>query len=225
MNPRRFVAAELGSTALLLSFVQLFLVAAALIATLHDTGLHIRFDERIAVAVAAALALPGINALGASIHNASALLFPGWMTLGGDRKPGFEAMGQVYLIIIVVVVAMAVLLLLPAGAAALALLLLFRQYGYWSAIPAVLAGSAVVAGELRAPRPVARWRLRAHRARRGRGRLRPPGPSCRRLAFRSPSACLTSRFPLQLARRRRDGGGAFAAPRSHGSPRSRRRPA
>ena len=148
VNPRRFVAAELGSTALLLSFVQLFLVAAALIATLHEPGVHVRLDERIALAVAAALALPPINALGACIHNASALLFPGWMTLGGDRKPGFEAMGQVYLIIIIVVVAMAVLLLLPTGAAALALLLLYRQYGYWSAIPAVLAGAAIVGGEL-----------------------------------------------------------------------------
>ncbi|MHB1222981.1 MAG: putative ABC exporter domain-containing protein [Gemmatimonadaceae bacterium] len=148
VEPRRFVAAEVGSTALILCSVQLLLVAAIFIAQLRNPGVRIPLDERAALAIAVALGLPVLNALGASIHNAAALLFPGWMPLGAERKAGVEAMGQVYLTLIVVVVLLAVLLVLPVAVGALAFLLFVAQYGYWSAIAAVIVGSAVASGEL-----------------------------------------------------------------------------
>lgn len=148
VRPRRFVAAEVGSTALILCSVQLLLVAALFIAQLRGPGMRMPLDERLALAIAVVLGLPALNALGATIHNAAALLFPGWMPLGAERKPGVEAMGQVYLTLIIVIVLLAVLLILPTAMGALAFLIFFTQYGYWSAIAAVVVGSAVAGGEL-----------------------------------------------------------------------------
>src|SRR5690606_4598941 len=154
VQPRRFVLAEIGSTALILCSVQLLLVVALFVAQLRNPTLQLPLHERVALALTIAIALPVLNALGASIHNAAALLFPGWMPLGSERKPGVEAMGQVYLTLIIVVVLLAVLLLLPAVAGTLAFLTLFAHYGYWAAVAAALAGSIVASAELAL---VVRW--------------------------------------------------------------------
>lgn len=154
VEPRRFVAAEVGSTALVLSFLQLLIVVAIFLATLRAPDLTMPLLDRVPLAVAAALAFPAVNALGATIHNAFALLLPGWMPLGGERKGGMEAMGQMYLLIIVVLILLALLLLAPAATGALALLALRGQYGNWAAIAAVVVGSVVAAGELAL---VTRW--------------------------------------------------------------------
>lgn len=152
--PRRFVAAEVASTALVLCVVQLLLVAALFVAQLRNPAVTLPLHERAALALAVVLGLPMLNALGAGIHNAAALLFPGWMPMGAERRGGVEAMGQVYLTLIVVMVLLAILLALPAGAGALAFLALFARYGYWAAVAAVLAGSAVALGELAV---IVRW--------------------------------------------------------------------
>ncbi len=146
VQPRRVVLAEIGSTAAILCAVQLPLVVALFVAQLRNPSIPL--DERVALAVAVILALPLLNALGVSIHNAAALLFPGWMPLGADRKPGVEAMGQVYLTLIVVVVMLTVLLLVPVAAGTLAFLTLFTRYHYWAAIAAVLTGSVIASAEL-----------------------------------------------------------------------------
>ena len=60
-------------------------------------------------------ALPALNGLATSIHNAAALLFPAWLpATGSERRAGIEAMGQVYLVLIVMVLLLA-LLLVAAG--------------------------------------------------------------------------------------------------------------
>ncbi len=146
VQPRRVVLAEIGSTAAILCAVQLPLVVALFVAQLRSALLPL--NDRFALAVAIILALPVLNALGVSIHNGAALLFPGWMPLGAERKPGVEAMGQVYLTLIVVVVMLTVLLLLPVAAGTLAFLTLFTHYHYWAAIAAVLAGSVIASAEL-----------------------------------------------------------------------------
>lgn len=148
VDPGRFVAAEVGSTALVLSLIQLLMVGAVFLATLNEPEITIPVLERVAIAVAVGLAFPTVNALGAAIHNAFALLLPGWMPLGAERRGGVEAMGQVYLLVIVVLVLLALLLILPAGGGALAFLVLRARYGYWTAVAAVIVGSAVAAGEL-----------------------------------------------------------------------------
>ncbi len=152
VQPRRVVLAEIGSTATILYAVQLPLVVSLFVAQLRHPALPV--DARVALAIAVLLALPMINALGVSIHNGAALLFPGWMPLGAERKPGVEAMGQVYLTLIVVVVMLTLLLALPMAAGALVFLTLFASYHYWAAIAAVLAGSVVAAAELAL---VVRW--------------------------------------------------------------------
>lgn len=144
----RLVAAEIASCALVLSALELLLLGAIFIVQLRNPDVDLSILDRLALFTAAALALPALNALGASLHNAAALLLPAWIPLGADRKPGIEAMGQLYLTILVTLVALALLLLLPVLAGALIMLTFVGQYGLWSAVPAVLAASAVAAGEL-----------------------------------------------------------------------------
>ena len=148
VDPRHFVAAEIASTTLVLSIIQLFIVVALFLATLRVPEITMPVADRIALTIAVAMSLPTLNALGAAIHNAFALLLPGWVPLGGERKGGVEAVGQVYLLVVFVLILMALLLLVPGGVGALAFLVLAGQYGNWAAIAAVVVGSAVAAGEL-----------------------------------------------------------------------------
>jgi ABC-2 type transport system permease protein len=49
---------------------------------------------RLAIAIAVMLVAPGLIAAQYVIHNAAALMFPAWVTLGRQRPRGFDAMGQ-----------------------------------------------------------------------------------------------------------------------------------
>jgi hypothetical protein len=68
--------------------------------------------------------------------------------VGAERRPGIEAMGQMYLTMFATLLVLAVLLVLPAIAGSLAAFLLRPSYGLWGLVPAVVVGSAVAAGEL-----------------------------------------------------------------------------
>jgi Putative ABC exporter len=49
---------------------------------------------RLSIAMAIMLVAPGLIAAQYVIHNAAALMFPAWVTLGHQRPRGFDAMGQ-----------------------------------------------------------------------------------------------------------------------------------
>jgi hypothetical protein len=148
LPPARTVAAEIASSALVLTLLELALGVAVFVALLRAPGIELPLVDRVAIAAAAALALPAVNLLSASIHNASALLFPAWLPLGGDRKPGFEAMGQMYLTLFASMILLALLLALPVLVGAIAAYAFAPGLGAWRLVPAVVAGSLVAAGEL-----------------------------------------------------------------------------
>ena len=144
----RLVAAEMASSALVLTVLELALGLSVFIALLRSPDVTLSMPDRVAVALAGALALPALNLLSAGLHNGAALLFPGWLALSGARRPGIEAMGQTYLTMIVSVLLLGVLLVFPVLVGAITGYALERTYGLWSLPPAVVAGSVVAAGEL-----------------------------------------------------------------------------
>ena len=148
VEPSRFVGAQIASSAIVLSLLQAVFGALLLFLLIRAPDSPAPAWELVAYFVAGLLALPVLNALTATIHNAGALLFPAWITLGPDRKPGFEQMGQVYLTLFLSLILLAVLLLPPALAGAIAVFAFAGGYGALAAIPAVVAGGAVAVGEL-----------------------------------------------------------------------------
>jgi len=148
LAPARLVAAEVASSALVLTALELMLGAAVFVALLRAPDVALSVPDRVAVAVAVALGLPALNLLSSAIHNTAALLFPAWLPVGTERRPGIEAMGQMYLTMFATLLVLAVLLVLPAIAGSLAAFLLRPTYGLWGLVPAVVVGSAVAAGEL-----------------------------------------------------------------------------
>jgi ABC-2 type transport system permease protein len=150
IEPPRLIAAEIASSALVLSAIEAALLVALFVTNLRNPEVAMPVLERVGVLLAAVLALPAVNGLATSIHNAAALLFPAWLpATGSERRAGIEAMGQVYLVLIVMVLLLALLLVAPTVVGGVAYLVLAPQYGAgWSLVPAVLAGSAAAAGEL-----------------------------------------------------------------------------
>lgn len=144
----RLVAAEMASSALVLTLLELALGVSVFVALLRSPDVTLSLPDRVAVLVAGALALPALNLLSAGLHNGAALLFPGWLALGGGRRAGIEAMGQTYLTMIVSLLLLGLLLVFPALVGAITGFALQGTYGLWSLPPAVIAGSAVAAGEL-----------------------------------------------------------------------------
>ena len=85
------VAAEIASTALILTAMQFLLLAFA--ASLASFDAHVPVPLAPAVLIAL-VALPSLNAISLTVANGAALLFPGWVRLGDGRAAGIEAMGQ-----------------------------------------------------------------------------------------------------------------------------------
>jgi hypothetical protein len=83
----------LGPTALLSLLVALCLCGAFL-ASLASGGDLPSVGLRVAGLAVALVTLPAMILVLVIVHNAAALLFPAWTTIGPDRATGFEAMGQ-----------------------------------------------------------------------------------------------------------------------------------
>ena len=148
LAPGRLVAAEVASSALVLTALELLLGTAVFVAMLRAPDVELPVPDRIAIAAAVALGLPALNLLSAAIHNTAALLFPAWLPVGAEKKPGIEAMGQMYLTLFATLIVLAVLLLLPTVVGTIATLVLHGTYGLWALVPGVVVGSAVAFGEL-----------------------------------------------------------------------------
>lgn len=102
-------------------------------------------DAVIGGVVAAPVLLLGLNATTFLIHNAMALLFPGWTKLGEHAAgPGIEAMGLSMMTMVAVLLALALASLLPA-AAGFGLFVAFRAQ-LLTAVLASVAGGGVVLG-------------------------------------------------------------------------------
>ncbi|HEX5831596.1 MAG TPA: putative ABC exporter domain-containing protein [Gemmatimonadaceae bacterium] len=145
---RRIVAAEIAASTIVLAILQAILAVTAFVALLGNRDVPLDGGERVAVLAATLLALPMLDALSVSIHNAAALLFPAWVHLGAERPAGIEAMGQLYLTMFASFLLLLLLLVPPALGGVAVAAALVDPIGWWSAVPAVVAASAVAAVEL-----------------------------------------------------------------------------
>ncbi|HKW11632.1 MAG TPA: putative ABC exporter domain-containing protein [Gemmatimonadaceae bacterium] len=90
----QLVGAEVFSSALPISVLQILLVFVAYTITLGDGDLPLTLSTRTAVLLMSPLMLLSINATTVTIQNAAALLFPGWIRATPVVGGGIEVMGQ-----------------------------------------------------------------------------------------------------------------------------------
>jgi ABC-2 type transport system permease protein len=146
LRGRDLVAAEIGASALMVTGLHLPLVIAGIV-MLTLAG-SIAVLTGLAGVVFALLLLPPLVALAVTIQNAIALLYPGWVRLGGHGSGGMEAIGQNLLTLVGTLLLLAVTAIPPlavAGVVAGPLVLLAPVI----AVPAgVLAAAATIAAEV-----------------------------------------------------------------------------
>jgi hypothetical protein len=138
LRGRAVVTAETAGSTLVLTAVQLSLLAIAYLAFLGDRLMEPDLEGRTVALVAAVICLPGVNYLGMLIQNGAALLFPAWAHLGAGRPGGVEALGQNMLVIVAYAALLAAALALPTVLAAAMLTALEGIIGWWAAAPAAL---------------------------------------------------------------------------------------
>lgn len=141
----QLVGAEVVSSALPISLLQIGLVIVAYSATLGDEGLPFPLGLRTGVLLMSPLMLLTVNATTITIQNAAALLFPGWVRVTPVVGGGVEAMGQGILVTGVLLLTFLVALMPAAAIFALVWWLLARLPNGW--IVALLAAAAVLLGE------------------------------------------------------------------------------
>jgi ABC-2 type transport system permease protein len=153
LRGRDVVAAEIASSALLLTLIQWALLAAIVVATLRNRALPLAPPDRATIALALAIVLPAVNAVSLTIQNAAALLFPGWVRLSAGPR-GVEAMGQNMMSTVASFLLLLVGLVAPAAGALAVLVALRPLVGLWSLLPAALVASVIVVAELY---PIVAW--------------------------------------------------------------------
>lgn len=126
------VAAEVAGSAIVITAIQLGLLAFAYLAFLGNETPPLTLYERSLALLAAAVYLPPINYLGMLIQNGGAVLFPAWVRSGPERAGGVEALGQNMLLIIIHAATLAVLIAMPAASAVGLHALLYPAIGGWA---------------------------------------------------------------------------------------------
>ena len=145
LSGNRIVGAEVISSALPISILQLFLVVFAFVVTLGEANLPLDLLRRTALLLMAPLILLSVNATTVTIQNAAALLFPGWVRATPIVGGGIEVMGQGILATGMLLLTF-IIALLPAAAASVAVWFsLSGVPNVW--IVAVLVAAAVLLGE------------------------------------------------------------------------------
>lgn len=136
------VLAQVASGAIPVAAAQ-YLTALVAVVGLYGTPMAAKWSNSVVVGgvVAAPLLLLGLNGTTFLIHNALALLFPGWVKLGEHGAGGIEAMGQSLLTMMVVVLCLALAVLLPAATSAA---LFFALRGHLVVAVAVAGAAAGV---------------------------------------------------------------------------------
>ena len=115
----RLVGAEVVSSALPVSVLQLALMVIAYVVTLGDANLPVSLAMRTSLLLMSPLILLSVNVTTVTIQNGAALLFPGWIRVTPLVGGGIEAMGQGILATGMLLLTF-LLALLPAAAACLA---------------------------------------------------------------------------------------------------------
>jgi len=142
---RQVVLAQVASGAVPAAAAQ-YLTALVAVAGLCGTPMAAKWNTSVVIGglVAAPLLLLGLNGTTFLIHNAMALLFPGWVKLGEHGAGGIEAMGQSMMTMMVVVLCLALAMLLPAATGGALFFALRGQL--FAAVAVAGAGAGVVLG-------------------------------------------------------------------------------
>jgi putative ABC exporter len=113
LSGRRLVAAEVASSALPLTAIQVTLLLLALVLTLGDPIVPLATPMRVAIVAGAAPALLLFNLAALAVQNGAAVLFPAWTRLGNVTS-GVEVLGQGLLALLGSAVVLLIVLLPPA---------------------------------------------------------------------------------------------------------------
>jgi ABC-2 type transport system permease protein len=130
------VVAEAAASTVLLTAIQLSLLAIAYLAFLGNQDMTPDLAERTTLLLSALLFLPPVNLLGMLIQNAAALFYPAWVRLGSGRPGGVEALGQNLLMMVAFVALLGATLALPVTVGGGGFLLLRPGLDNWAAVPA-----------------------------------------------------------------------------------------
>jgi len=98
--------------------------------------------------VSAFISTPALVAPQYVIHNAVAVLFPAWVSTGGQQPRGVDAMGQRLIMMAGVVLSLAVFAMPGALAGGVVWLLLGRLLGPAALVPAAALFTLIVLGEV-----------------------------------------------------------------------------
>ena len=144
---RTIVFAEVMSSSIPVAVSQYaMLLVAAVAARLMPDPIPLS----IVVTVVAA-SIPALLALASAMNavmNGAPVLFPGWVRLGAVVGGGMENLGQGVLSMGIILILVALLMVLPAAVVVLVAIFLLKSIGWAAAIlAAIVAGSAVLAGE------------------------------------------------------------------------------
>jgi hypothetical protein len=146
---RAVVGAEVAASTLILSALQLAVLAVGYLAFLGHREMEPGLALRSAALAGAVVILPTVNFLGLLIHNGAAILYPAWITPASGRPGGIEALGQNMLAIIAYVGLLSLTLVPPVAIGAILFLSLREGVGWWAAAPAAAAGLVAAAAEAR----------------------------------------------------------------------------
>ena len=144
---RSVIAAEVAGSALVLTAIQLGLLAFAYLAFLGNNDMLLTLQERSLVLLAAAVYLPPVNYLSMLIQNGGALFFPAWVRSGPERAGGVEALGQNMVLIVAHAGLLAILITVPLAAAAGVHLVLQPAIGGWAEVPGGVTAVAILVFE------------------------------------------------------------------------------
>jgi hypothetical protein len=142
LQGKTIVAAEIIGSTLSLTALQAVLLLGGYAGLAGTTDLS-RFGS---LELLLALALPAalvVNAIGMTIQNAAALLFPSWMRFDAGRPGGFETLGQNILSSLFTILLSALALAGPVLAGWLVWTWLALRLGPWVYVP-MLAGIALI---------------------------------------------------------------------------------
>jgi hypothetical protein len=141
------VTAETLASTFALTLVELGMLGFAYLALLGNSDVEVPADERTVVLCAAVLLVPPITFTAMLLQNGAALLYPAWVRLGGAQR-GVEALGQNLLATVAFALLLGLILAGPAVAGWLVFHGLTPAVEAWALAPALLAGFALLAGEL-----------------------------------------------------------------------------
>jgi ABC-2 type transport system permease protein len=145
LSGAQLVRAEVISSAVPVTTLQILLVLLAFGATVNDGTIPIPLGTRAAVLLMSPMMLISVNATTVTIQNAAALLFPGWIRVTPVVGGGVEAMGQGILVTGILMLTF-IIALLPAAAVALFVWWLLRAaVNGW--VFGVLVAAIVLLGE------------------------------------------------------------------------------